>query len=104
MKKVFFGGSRKLGKLNEAIMDRTNNIISNNYLVLVGDANGADRAMQKYLAEKSYEHVLIFCAGNNCRNNVGGWETRLVQAERANKDFQYYAIRDEKMSDETRDR
>lgn len=68
--------------------------------MLIGDANGADRAMQKYLAEKSYKNVLIFCAGNNCRNNIGGWETRLIQSDRVNKDFQYYAIRDEKMSDE----
>jgi hypothetical protein len=100
MKKVFFGGSRKLGRLNKAIMERADNIISKGYLVLLGDANGADRAMQRYLAEKSYPHVLVFCAGDSCRNNVGEWETRLVHAERASKDFQYYAIRDEKMSDE----
>ena len=100
MKKVFFGGSRKLGKLNKAIMERADNIISNGYIVLLGDANGADRAMQKYLSEKSYGNVLIYCAGNSCRNNIGGWETRFIHVERTNKDFQYYAIRDEKMSDE----
>lgn len=100
MKKVFFGGSRKLGKLNKAISERADNIISNGYLVLLGDANGADRAMQKYLAEKSYLHVLIFCAGNICRNNIGRWETRLIPVNRAHKDFQYYAARDEKMSDD----
>ena len=100
MKKIFFGGSRKLGKLNKAIKERADNIISNGYLVLLGDANGADRAMQKYLAEKSYVHVLIFCAGNSCRNNMGRWETRLISVNRAHQDFQYYAIRDEKMSDE----
>ena len=67
---------------------------------MLGDANGADRAMQKYLTEKSYANVLVFCAGNNCRNNLGIWETRLVPVNRTYKDFQYYAIRDEKMSDE----
>lgn len=100
MKKVFFGGSRRLGKLNKAVLERVDNIIASGYLVLVGDANGADLAMQKYLAEKSYKNVLIFCAGNSCRNNVGGWEKRLVKADRTKKDFQYYAIRDETMSDE----
>ncbi len=100
MKKVFFGGSRNLGKLNKAIRERADNIISNNYLVLLGDANGADRAMQKYLAEKSHTHVLIFCAGNICRNNIGRWEARFIPVNRMHKDFQYYATRDEKMSDE----
>lgn len=100
MKKIFFGGSRKLGKLNKAIMERADKIISNGYLVLLGDANGADRAMQKYLAEKSYQNVLVFCAGNNCRNNVGKWKTRVILSDKVRKNFQYYAIRDEKMSNE----
>ncbi len=100
MKKVFFGGSRRLGKLSRAVKERAHNIMSNGYVVLIGDANGADRAMQGYLAEKSYPHVLVFCAGNDCRNNIGGWETRRVFADRSQKDFQYYAIRDEKMSEE----
>ncbi|PIQ96126.1 MAG: hypothetical protein COV67_11200 [Nitrospinae bacterium CG11_big_fil_rev_8_21_14_0_20_56_8] len=100
MTKVFFGGSRKLGRLNQAILERADNIISSGYLVLIGEANGADLAMQKYLAEKSYQNVLIFCAGSKCRNNVGGWEIRYVQINRTHKDFQFYSIRDEKMSDE----
>lgn len=100
MTKVFFGGSRKLGKLNKAIKERADNIISNGYLVLLGDANGADFAMQKYLREKLYSHVLVFCAGSTCRNNNGKWETKFVSVDRAQKDFQYYAIRDEKMSNE----
>jgi hypothetical protein len=100
MKKVFFGGSRKLGKLSRAVKERADNIMSSGYVVLVGDAPGADRAMQEYLAEKSYPHVLVFCAGNDCRNNIGGWETRFVLADRRQKDFQYYAIRDKTMSEE----
>lgn len=100
MKKVFFGGSRRLGKLNKGIRERADNIMSNGYLILLGDANGADRAMQEYLAEKSYPHVLVFCAGDTCRNNIGRWETRGVAVERNHKDFQYYATRDKKMSEE----
>ena len=87
MKKVFFGGSRKLGRFNKAIRDRADNLIVSDYMVLVGDANGADKAMQQYLAEKRYQHVLVFCAGNICRNNLGQWETRNVLADRPNRDF-----------------
>jgi len=97
MKKVVFGGSRKLGKINKAIREHADNIMTKKYLVLIGDANGADRAMQEYLAQKNYPHVIVFCAGNTCRNNIGGWETRFVPSDRKNKDFQHYVIRDKQM-------
>ena len=100
MKKVFFGGSRQLGRLNKAVRERADNIISNGYLVLVGDADGADKAMQSYLAEKLYQHVQVFCTGGECRNNLGHWETIHVQADRRQRDFQYYILKDKKMSEE----
>ena len=100
MNKVFFGGSRKLGKLSKEIRERADNLIEKGYMVLVGDANGADKAMQQYLAERLYQHVLVFCAGNVCRNNLGEWKTHNVLADRLNRDFEYYALRDKKMSEE----
>ena len=57
MNKVFFGGSRYIGRLNQAVKKRTDNIITNGYLILIGDANGADKAMQRYLSEKGYRNV-----------------------------------------------
>ncbi|MBW2053990.1 MAG: hypothetical protein JRI85_17420 [Deltaproteobacteria bacterium] len=100
MSKVFFGGSRKMGRLSQAVRDRTDNIIANGYLILVGDANGADKAMQRYLSEKSYRKVLVFCMDDVCRNNVGKWETRHVPSSRSKKDFHYYSTKDTLMSDE----
>ena len=100
MKKVFFGGSRKLGKLNKELRDRIDKVINQNFLVLVGDASGADRAFQQHLAEKSYQNVLVFCAGDICRNNVGGWKTRHVSPKQSQKNFHYYAVRDKEMSEE----
>jgi hypothetical protein len=100
MTKVFFGGSRKLSRLNDAIRKRTDNIIDNGFLVLLGDANGADKAMQKYLAERHYRNVLVFCMGSQCRNNLGNWETRKIKSEREKKDFSYYSTKDIAMSDE----
>jgi len=100
MSKVFFGGSRKIGRLSQAVKERTDNIIANGYLVLLGDANGADKAMQKYLAEKGYRNVLVFCMGDVCRNNLGKWEKRNVLSRRSKKDFNYYSTKDVLMSDE----
>jgi len=100
MIKIFFGGSRKMGRLSQAIRERTDNIIANGYLILLGDANGADKAMQKYLAEKNYRNVLVFCMGNVCRNNMGKWKTRNVPSSRSKKDFKYYSIKDVLISEE----
>lgn len=100
MTKVFFGGSRKLGQLNQAIKERVENLIASKCLILVGDANGADRAMQKYLSEKKYVNVLVFCMNGVCRNNVGMWEVRGVQLDKSKKDFDYYSTKDIRMSEE----
>ena len=100
MSQVFFGGSRKIGRLNQAVKERTDNIIANGYLILLGDANGADKAMQSYLADKNYQNVLIFCMGDVCRNNVGKWKTRNVYSSRNKKDFTYYSIKDNLMCEE----
>jgi len=100
MTKVFFGGSRKIGRLNQEVKRRTDNIIANEYLILLGDANGADKAMQEYLARKNYRNVSVFCMDNTCRNNIGNWETRNVHSSRSRKDFDYYSTKDVLMGEE----
>lgn len=101
MTKVFLSGSRQLARLNHAIRERIDNIVASGFTVLIGDANGADRAMQEYLAHKGYPKVIVFCTGAACRNNVGQWETRRVAPDtEARKDFRYYALKDAVMSKE----
>ena len=100
MTKVFIGGSRKISRLNLAIRERVDNIVSKKMEVLIGDANGADKAMQKYLAEKEYKEVIVFCMGGNCRNNIGNWKIDVCKSDRIIKDFNYYEIKDRAMSDQ----
>jgi hypothetical protein len=101
MTKVFIGGSRKVTRLNKDIEARINNIIQKEYTVLIGDANGADRAVQKYLFDKGYKNVSVFCMDKECRNNTGNWETRHIAGNKAGKDFYYYSIKDLEMAKET---
>ncbi len=98
MTKVFIGGSRRISKLNKAIKDRIDNIIQNEYTVLIGDANGADKSVQNYLYDKNYRNVLVFCMGDKCRNNIGNWQTQSIKAPMNKKDFSYYSIKDLEMS------
>jgi len=75
-------------------------MIDKDFTILVGDANGADKAVQRYLAEKGYRNVIVHCMVNNCRNNVGGWPTREVLPPKGARGFGYYAAKDQAMVDD----
>ena len=100
MIKVFIGGSRKFFILGQEVVARIKNILSQGGTILVGDANGADKAVQKYLSETKYKNVIVFCAGEECRNNLGNWETRNILNGSSKKDFNFYASKDKAMSEE----
>lgn len=97
MSTVFIGGSRRLSRLNEVIRGRLDNIIERNHAVLIGDANGGDRAVQAYLAERGYRSVTIYCMNADCRNNVGQWPVRAIAAN-DQRGFDYYALKDAAMT------
>lgn len=61
MHSVFVAGSRALSRLNAQVKERLDNIVKQNFAVLVGDANGADKAVQRYLAERGYRNVVVYC-------------------------------------------
>ena len=91
---VFVAGSRALSKLNAQVTKRLDNILRKELGVLVGDANGADKAVQRYLAERGYKHVIVYCM-EMCRNNVGNWPVRSHSADvHVKRDRHYYGIKD----------
>ena len=99
--KVFIGGSRRLSRLNQDVKCRLDKIIDKDLTVIVGDANGADKAVQRYLASKEYDKVIVFCMAGNCRNNIGNWTMREISAaSSARRDFAYHATKDRAMGSE----
>jgi len=98
MSKVFCGGSRSLGRLNPAVRTRLQNLIANGHTVLVGDANGVDRAVQSFFATEGYGNVVVYCVDGECRNNVGAWPVRAVDSGGKKRDFTFYALKDAQMS------
>jgi len=96
---VFIGGSRAVSKLNAVIRARLDDLITRGCTIFVGDANGADKAVQAYFAERQYGNVVVFCM-EECRNNIGSWPTRSVEPPSERKDFSYYAAKDFVMSRE----
>ncbi len=99
MTKVFIAGSRQITRLPAEVKARIDTMIDKVFEVLVGDANGADKAVQSYLAEKAYPHVLVHCMERHCRNNVGHWPTREVPAPKGARGFDFYSTKDRVMAD-----
>lgn len=100
MTKVFIGGSRRVSRLNDEVRRRIDRIIEQGFAVLVGDANGADKAVQKYLHSRGYDRVEVFCTDGECRNNIGNWPVRAVPASKDKKGFHFYAAKDQRMAEE----
>jgi hypothetical protein len=93
MTSVFIGGSRTASRLNAAVRAKLDELVNRGCTILVGDANGADKAVQQHLANRGYRNVVVYCV-DHCRNNLVGWPTKRVGAPGARKDFAYYASKD----------
>lgn len=98
MKNVFLGGSRKINRINIDIKERLQNIMNQQFVVLIGDANGADKAFQRFFNENNYKNVFIYCSGNGCRNNLGNWESIKIGNESKTKNLKFYMMKDEEMA------
>ena len=97
MTKVFIGGSRRLSRMNPELAHRFDNIIEKRLRVLVGDANGFDRAAQAYLAENGYRAVIVYCTAGVCRNNVGDWPLHAVEYHGRDRGLEFYTAKDDAM-------
>jgi hypothetical protein len=97
MSTVFIGGSRRIGRLNEVIRARLDNIVERGLQVVIGDANGSDRAVQAYLAQRGHRDVVVYCMGESCRNNLGRWNVQALEAS-GERGFDYYALKDAQMA------
>jgi hypothetical protein len=94
---VFIGGSRRLGRMNTELSHRLDNIIQGGLRVLVGDANGFDRAAQAYLTEQGYRAVVVYCTAGECRNNVGDWPKHAVEYQGRDRGLVFYTAKDDAM-------
>jgi probable addiction module antidote protein len=98
MTTVFVGGSRQVSRLPSVATERLKKILDSRLQVIVGDANGADKAAQKYMADAGYDAVTVYCSGEQPRNNVGHWTVSSVIPSESAKGFQFYAAKDREMA------
>ena len=98
MTTVFISGSRMISRLNDLVCGRLQNMIDQDFRIIVGDANGADKALQGFLAAARYENVIVYCAGSICRNNLGNWRVKKIQVDPKFRGRDFYAQKDKEMA------
>lgn len=99
MSTVFISGSRNISRLNDQIRERLQNMMRKELKIVVGDANGADKAMQLYLADQKYLFVTVFCSDGKCRNNVGSWPVEAIDVDPQLKGRAFYTVKDKAMAE-----
>lgn len=97
--KIFISGSISIKKLPKFAIEKIDNIIRKEYLILIGDAKGVDSSVQKYLQEINYKNVIVYYVGNKTRNNHGNWNTNQVRSYNE-KGRQLYTLKDIKMAND----
>ncbi|MBK8454794.1 MAG: hypothetical protein IPL34_15985 [Thiofilum sp.] len=95
---LFISGSRHIRALNSEIKARLQNIVNNQFEIIVGDAFGVDKAVQQYLADINYSAVRVFCSGSVCRNNLGNWAIEWISVDPNLKGRAFYTEKDKAMA------
>ncbi|GAA4134583.1 hypothetical protein ACFFTN_13230 [Aminobacter aganoensis] len=98
MAMIFLGGSRDLFELPPPAIERIGSIVAQEHGVLIGDAPGSDAEMQGLLAGYNYEHVGVFHARAEPRNNLGDWAAYHIPPPDGAKGFAIHAEKDREMA------
>lgn len=74
---VFLSGKVKYDQpIDDSIKKQVDAIIDAGANIVIGDAPGADKRLQDYIAEKGYDKVKVYSADLEVRNNVGNWDVQ----------------------------
>jgi hypothetical protein len=98
MAMIFLGGSRDIFELPVPAIERIGAIVAAEHGVLIGDAPGADAEMQGLLAGYNYEHVGVFHARGEPRNNLGDWAAYHIPPPAGAQGFAVHAAKDREMA------
>ncbi len=100
MHRVFISGSMRIKNLDDNVLTRINNIVDSDYQVILGDADGVDSSIQQYLVSKQSKSVVVYCSGEQPRNNIGHWLTEKIQTNVAPGTRAFFTAKDLKMAED----
>jgi adenine-specific DNA-methyltransferase len=85
---VFISGSRHIKELPQSALDSLDKIIELGLRVIVGDCQGVDSLVQKYLKSKNYTKVTVYHIGNYPRFNLGFKTVKVQGTRQVDKDIE----------------
>lgn len=92
---LFIGGSKTIDALTDKMRSWIDLFMEDNEHFIIGDCRGTDLALQTYLNEKGYRNVTVYCSGESCRFNVGGWDEKHVETKLTKDDgYEFYRQKD----------
>lgn len=98
--RIFISGSISIKELREEDIPFLEELLEGKHTILIGDAYGIDKAVQEYLYKNSYQNVIVYCSGENARNNIGGWQVKRVANPTNLTGRLFYKIKDEAMGND----
>ena len=98
MTTVFIAGSISISRLHEKVADRISKIVSSDFDVVVGDADGADTSIQECLQRHQAGKVTVYCTGESPRNNVAEWPVRRIVSKAKVGTRAYFTAKDREMA------
>lgn len=98
---IFVSGSLSVTELSDFAKAHVRSIVTNRMNVLIGDAYGADKAIQQELYKKyDYPFVTVYASNGKARNNVGGRKVKAVDAPAGIYGREFYTYKDVAMSND----
>lgn len=95
---VFVAGSISIKRLTKPVTERLDTIIAKEYDIVVGDAGGVDKAVQRHLLARQYDRVTVYCI-NQPRNNLGEWPVHSVAVTATRPKRSDFAKKDRAMAE-----
>lgn len=85
--------------LDQKVKMRIDNIVAQDFEVVVGDANGVDTSIQQYLVDHGATRAIVFCSGNRPRNNIGHWPIECVETKHSQGSRAFFTAKDIRMAE-----
>lgn len=96
---VFISGKVRFNQpLPCFVMNDIDEVMRAGAKIVIGDAPGADTAVQEYLFQNDYKNVIVYATDICPRNNVGGWPVRIIPPHDGDDERTARSRKDEEMT------
>ena len=100
MQSVFIAGSITIKSLPANFVERLDSLLASKLGVMIGDANGVDKAVQMILRDRGATDVVVYCTGDRPRNNLGQWDVKYVHSDAPPGTKAFFTAKDIAMAEE----